>query len=109
MAFRQDVSFKACTNCSSRGSRFRHALFGTLLVEGYSGHQELAYPRLAAAFGTAYMEHQFHPWTPDAIHPMRPAGTILAWYAGRSFYNEYAREPMNDFTQRALIKLGLRK
>lgn len=102
MAFRQDVSFKACIDCSSRGSRFHHALLGTLFADGYDGHREIAYSRFATAVGSAYIEHEYHPWTPDGIRVDRRIEFTFAWYAGKSLYNEFGRKPVNELTQRML-------
>ena len=101
IAINQDDSIRACLDCPDRKSRFKHALLGVLLIDGYHGPRALAYPRLINALGTGYIEHEFHPWTPDAVHPMQRAGTIAGWYLVKSFYVEFGREPVQHLKEKA--------
>lgn len=86
----QEQGFSAS---GERGFRKRsaYALYRTFMVPGRDG-DELAFPRIAAAAGTAWMIHRWHPWQEAQPNVLTLAGWILARYALRSYWTEFKPE-----------------
>ncbi len=106
IALRQDVRFKPCTTCSTFRQRLKHALLETILVDGYDGHNELAFPRLASAFGSAYIEDDWLSSTRRPTDPMGHVGNIFLADFAESFYVEFARTPLKRLERKMLTKIG---
>ena len=84
---RQDEAF-ATSKEKRLSKRIEGALYHSFFVPGRNG-DEFAFPRVAAAFGTGWMTHEWHPWRSDNIDPWRQASLILSSYIARSFWQEF--------------------
>lgn len=73
--------------------RATHAVYRTFIVPGREG-DEFAFPRVAAALGTAYMTRQFHPGYASTPNPWVDAAGILGRYVARSLWSEFKPEIM---------------
>jgi hypothetical protein len=82
----------------SAGRRMRSALYRSFFVRGRVG-DEIAFPRLAAAVGTGWVTHEWHPWQQANPNPWLTASAILCGYVARSYWQEFKPE----------IKRGLRR
>src|SRR5262249_37257113 len=71
--------------------RAASALYRTFIVPGRDGN-ELAFPRIAAAFGTVWVAQRWHPWQETAPAGWTQAGWILARYVARSYWAEFKPE-----------------
>jgi hypothetical protein len=76
------------------GKRVQAALYHSFFVPGRDGN-EFAFPRLAAALGTGWIVHKWHPWREDNINPWQQASLILASYVARSFWQEFKPDIKN--------------
>jgi len=71
--------------------RAAYALYRTFVMRGRAG-DELAFPRFAAAAGTAWITHRWHPWQEAEPNVWSQAGCILARYALKSYWTEFRPE-----------------
>ena len=69
-------------------SRIKSALYRSFFVPGHNG-AELAFPRIAAAFGTGFIVENWHPWIREQQNPWVVSSTILARYVAVSFWREF--------------------
>lgn len=83
----QDEAF-ATSGEKRVGKRIKSALYHSFFVPGRNG-DELAFPRIAAALGTGWMTHEWHPWRSDNIDPWQQTSLILCSYIARSFWHEF--------------------
>jgi hypothetical protein len=83
----QDVHFVASHDHGFR-TRVKYALFQTFITRGREGN-ELAVPRIAASFGTAWALDAWHPWMKNEPNIWSHAGFIFGSYAVRSFWTEF--------------------
>lgn len=86
-ALRQDDSYLT-SHGQGAVKRIRSALYHSLFVPGRSG-DEFAFPRVAAAFGAAWVEQDWHPWRHGPPAPMKEASIILSSYVARSIWQEF--------------------
>jgi hypothetical protein len=105
IALRQDVRFKSCTSCSTFRQRLMHALWGTVLVDGYDGHHEFAFSRLASAFGAAYIEEDWLSSTRRPADPMHHVGNTFLSYAAESAYVDFVQPMFKNLTRKVLAKI----
>lgn len=75
--------------------RARYALYRTFMVPGRDGN-ELAFPRLAAAFGTGFAMQRWHPSQKAEPSAWTQALLILGKYALRSYWTEFKPEIKHD-------------
>jgi hypothetical protein len=73
------------------GSAFYHAFF----VQGRNGEDEFAFPRVAAAFGTGWVEQNWHPGHRSAPDAMKEASIVFSTYVARSFWHEFKPDLRN--------------
>jgi hypothetical protein len=86
-ALQQDETY-AISQEDRLGVRMRAALFHSLFVPGRGGH-ELAFPRIAAALGTSWITHEWHPWCQQAPDPWLGTALILSRYVLTSYWREF--------------------
>ena len=89
----QDESFTS-SNQQTVGRRIRSALYRSFFVPGHTSN-ELAVPRLAAAIGTGWIVHSWHPWQRTEIDPWVQTARILSSYVLRSFWHEFEPDVKN--------------
>jgi hypothetical protein len=84
------------------GSVFYHSFF----VPG-RGTNELSFPRVAAAVGTGWLVHEWHPWQQGSVNPWMETSRILSSYVIRSAVQEFKPE-LRRAAERAkkLVKLN---
>ena len=75
--------------------RATYALYRTFVVPGRDG-DELAFPRLASAVGTAWITHRWHPWQDAEPNMWSQAAWILTRYAFRSYWTEFKPEILRE-------------
>ena len=80
------------------GRRIRSALYHSLFVPGHTSN-ELAVPRLAAAIGTGWIEHSWHPWQKEQVNPWVETTRILGSYVLRSFWHEFEPDIKNKLSK----------
>jgi hypothetical protein len=83
----QDVRF-APSGYHGFRNRAKYALFQTFVDRGRAGN-EIAVPRIAASFGTAWVLETWHPWMKNEPNLWSNAGFIFGTYAARSFWTEF--------------------
>jgi hypothetical protein len=88
---RQDMRFVPSGYHGLR-PRVRYAFVQTFLARGRDGTEELAVPRIAASFGTAWVLETWHPWMRKEPTLFSHAGCIFGSYAARSFWTEFKPE-----------------
>ena len=81
------------------GRRIRSALYHSLFVPGHTSN-ELAVPRIAAAIGTGWIEHSWHPWQRDQVNPWVETSRILGSYVLRSFWHEFEPDIKNKVSKK---------
>jgi hypothetical protein len=87
----QDEHF-VTSNETAMGKRLRSALYRSFTVKGSNG-DELAFPRIAAAVGTGWFMHEYHPWWPEHDpNPWLASGIMLSKYVMQSFWHEFRPE-----------------
>jgi hypothetical protein len=69
------------------GSVFYHSFF----VPG-RGINEFSFPRVAAAVGTGWIVHEWHPWKQGDVNPWVQTSTILSSYVLQSAVQEFKPE-----------------
>jgi hypothetical protein len=84
---RQDETYLTSRD-ESTGRRIQSAIYHSFVVQGRNG-EELAFPRIAAAFCTAWAEQEWHPWRRSPPDPMKEASIILSSYVARSVWQEF--------------------
>jgi hypothetical protein len=84
---RQDETYLTSRE-ESTARRVQSALYHSFVVQGRNG-DELAFPRIAAAFCTAWTEQEWHPWRRSSPDPMKEASIILSSYVARSVWQEF--------------------
>lgn len=85
---REDTRFVPSGEHAFR-ARVRYAFLQTFLDRGRNG-SEIAAPRIAAAFGTAWVLDTWHPWMgKKEPNPWTHAGFLFSAYAARSFWTEF--------------------
>ncbi len=83
----QEQTFVPSTS-DRMGARTRSAVYHAFFVPERNG-DELAFPRVAAAFGTGMMVSHWHPWMRKEPSPGLIAGMILSKYVGESLWREF--------------------
>jgi hypothetical protein len=83
------------------GRRIRSALYHSFFVQGRNGN-EFAFPRVAAAVGTGFIVHNWHPWQQQDINPWMQTTSILSRYVLQSFWQEF--KPDIKSTLKNLLK-----
>lgn len=76
------------------GHRIRSALYYSFFVPGHNG-DELAFPRIAAAFGTGFLADQWHPWCRHSPSPWMQTSFVLSSYVAQSFWHEFRPDVKN--------------
>jgi hypothetical protein len=84
---RQDETYLT-SHEQSTGKRIQSAIYHSFFVRGRNG-DEFAFPRLAAAFCTAWTEQEWHPRRHASPDPMKDASIILSTYIARSVWHEF--------------------
>jgi hypothetical protein len=72
----------------SVGRRATHALYSAFFVPGRQ-HDELAFPRIAAAVGTPWVMRPWHPGQPAPPNPWVQTAFILGRYILKSYWEEF--------------------
>ena len=102
----QDESFTS-SNQQPVGRRIRSALYRSFFVPGHTSN-ELAVPRLAAAIGTGWIVHGWHPWQRTEIDPWAQTARILSSYVLRSFWHEFRPDIKNKLSRtKRILKHGV--
>jgi hypothetical protein len=96
----QDVRFVPSGYHGFR-NRVKYAFFQTFVDRGRAGN-EIAVPRIAACFGTAWVLETWHPWMRNEPNLWSHAGFIFGTYAARSFWTEFKPDIKHEI--RALLK-----
>jgi hypothetical protein len=91
----QDTHFVASGEHGFR-NRVKYAFLQTFITRGREG-QEIAVPRIAASFGTAWVLNTWHPWTKNEPNLWGQAGCIFGSYAARSFWKEFKPDIKREF------------
>ncbi|HZU26499.1 MAG TPA: hypothetical protein VFA04_13320 [Bryobacteraceae bacterium] len=69
-------------------ARLKSALYRSFFVPGREG-DEFAFPRVAAAVGTGWAVHEYHPFRRGNLNPWVQTGEVLSGYVARSFWHEF--------------------
>ncbi|HLJ46008.1 MAG TPA: hypothetical protein VKU01_08370 [Bryobacteraceae bacterium] len=75
--------------------RATYALYRIFVVPGRDG-DELAFPRLASAVGTAWITNRWHPWQEAEPNMWSQAALILTRYAFKSYWTEFKPEILRE-------------
>lgn len=91
----QDVRFIPSGDHGIR-RRVKYAFLQTFIDRGRDGN-EIAVPRIAASFGTAWVLETWHPWMQKEPNLWSHAGFIFGSYAARSFWTEFKPDIKHEF------------
>jgi len=87
-------------------ARLKSALYRSFFVPGRGGN-EFALPRVAAAVGTGWALHEYHPFQRGDLNPWVQTTEVLSAYVARSFWHEFA--PDIRFRLKALAQRKARR
>ncbi len=96
-ALQQDQTFQISRD-ERLGRRMRSALYHSFMVRGRGG-EELAFPRIAAALGSGWITHEWHPWREQAPDPWIGAGIILSKFVLTSYWHEFRPDIRNKLSR----------